>query len=57
MSLGHEVAGMLTLKQLYEIALVKSKDESFILRDMPLIEVVKCLYGSARSLGIKVVSE
>ncbi|CAI9620029.1 unnamed protein product [Staurois parvus] len=54
---GHEVAGMVTLKQLYEIALVKSKDESFVLRDVPLVEVVKCLHGSAKSLGIKVVRE
>ncbi|XP_072277362.1 large ribosomal subunit protein uL11m [Pyxicephalus adspersus] len=54
---GHEIAGKVTLKQLYEIALVKSKDESFVLRDMPLIEIVKCLHGSARSLGIKVVKD
>ncbi|KAM5138850.1 large ribosomal subunit protein uL11m [Mantella aurantiaca] len=54
---GKEIAGMVTLKQLYEIALVKSKDESFVLRDMPLMEVVKCIHGSARSLGIKVVRD
>ncbi|KAG9475273.1 large ribosomal subunit protein uL11m isoform X1 [Eleutherodactylus coqui] len=56
-SLGHEVAGMVTLKQVYEIAVVKSQDEAFILRDMPLIEVVKSIIGSARSLGIKVVRD
>ncbi|XP_075425965.1 large ribosomal subunit protein uL11m isoform X2 [Ascaphus truei] len=54
---GHEVAGMVTLKQLYEIALVKSKDEAFVIRDMPLMEVVKCIMGSARSIGIKVVRD
>lgn len=54
---GHEVAGMVTLKQVYEIAIVKSQDEAFILRDLPLIEVVKCIIGSARSLGIKVVKD
>ncbi|KAG9475274.1 large ribosomal subunit protein uL11m isoform X2 [Eleutherodactylus coqui] len=54
---GHEVAGMVTLKQVYEIAVVKSQDEAFILRDMPLIEVVKSIIGSARSLGIKVVRD
>ncbi|XP_063293317.1 large ribosomal subunit protein uL11m [Pelobates fuscus] len=54
---GHEVAGMVTLKQLYEIALVKSKDECFVLRDLPLKEVVKCILGSAKSLGIKVVKD
>ncbi|XP_068117275.1 large ribosomal subunit protein uL11m [Hyperolius riggenbachi] len=54
---GHEIAGMVTLKQLYEIAVVKSKDESFVLRDLPLFEIVKCIHGSARSLGIKVVRD
>ncbi|KAM4617968.1 large ribosomal subunit protein uL11m [Discoglossus pictus] len=54
---GHEVAGMVTLKQLYEIALVKSKDEAFVLRAMPLRDVVKCIIGSAKSLGIKVVKD
>ncbi|XP_053304373.1 39S ribosomal protein L11, mitochondrial [Spea bombifrons] len=54
---GHEVAGMVTLKQVYEIALVKSKDEAFVLRDMELKNVVKSIIGSARSLGIKVVKD
>ncbi|XP_029469668.1 39S ribosomal protein L11, mitochondrial [Rhinatrema bivittatum] len=54
---GHEVAGMVTLKQVYEIALVKSQDESFVLRDTPLENVVKSIIGSARSLGIKVVKD
>ncbi|XP_063172919.1 large ribosomal subunit protein uL11m [Candoia aspera] len=54
---GHEVAGMLTLKHLYEIALVKSQDSAFVLRDMPLETVIKTLIGSARSMGIKVVKE
>ncbi|KAE8607703.1 hypothetical protein XENTR_v10011257 [Xenopus tropicalis] len=54
---GHEIAGMVTLKQLYEIALVKSQDEAFIMRDMPLRDVVKCIMGSAKSLGIKVVKD
>ncbi|XP_073515590.1 large ribosomal subunit protein uL11m [Phyllobates terribilis] len=54
---GQEVAGMVTLKQVYEIAVVKSQDEAFILQDTPLIEVVKSIIGSARSLGIKVVKD
>ncbi|KAJ7307463.1 hypothetical protein JRQ81_009484 [Phrynocephalus forsythii] len=54
---GLEVAGMVTLKHLYEIALVKSQDPCFVLRDMPLEKVVKSLMGSARSLGIKVVKD
>uniref|UniRef100_A0ACB8G9M0 54S ribosomal protein L11, mitochondrial n=1 Tax=Sphaerodactylus townsendi TaxID=933632 RepID=A0ACB8G9M0_9SAUR len=54
---GHEVAGMVTLKHLYEIALVKSQDPSFVLNDSTLEEVIKSLLGTARSLGIKVVKE
>ncbi|XP_060614369.1 large ribosomal subunit protein uL11m isoform X1 [Anolis sagrei] len=54
---GHEVAGMVTLKHLYEIALVKSQDPAFVLRDMPLEKVIKSLIGSARSMGIKVVKD
>nr|AAH72251.1 MGC82344 protein [Xenopus laevis] len=54
---GHEIAGMVTLKQLYEIALVKSQDEPFVMRDMQLRDVVKSIMGSAKSLGIKVVKD
>ncbi|XP_075693483.1 large ribosomal subunit protein uL11m isoform X2 [Rhinoderma darwinii] len=54
---GQEIAGMVTLKQVYEIAVVKSQDEAFVLRDMPLFEVVKSIVGSARSLGIKVIKD
>ncbi|XP_032660088.1 large ribosomal subunit protein uL11m isoform X2 [Chelonoidis abingdonii] len=54
---GHEVAGMVTLKHLYEIALVKSKNSNFVVRDTSLEKVVKSLIGSARTLGIKVVRE
>ncbi|XP_061462401.1 large ribosomal subunit protein uL11m [Rhineura floridana] len=54
---GHEVSGMLTLKHLYEIAVVKSQDPCFVLRDMPLEKVIRSLMGSARTLGIKVVKD
>ncbi|XP_054848307.1 39S ribosomal protein L11, mitochondrial [Eublepharis macularius] len=54
---GHEVAGMVTLKHLYEIALVKSQDASFVLHNMTLEKVVRSLIGSARSLGIQVVKD
>ena len=54
---GLEVAGMVTLKHLYEIALVKSQDPCFVLRDMPLEKVINSLIGTARSIGIKVVKE
>ncbi|OCT84148.1 hypothetical protein XELAEV_18022288mg [Xenopus laevis] len=54
---GHEIAGIVTLKQLYEIALVKSQDEAFVIRDMQLRDVVKSIMGSAKSLGIKVMKD
>ena len=49
---GHQVAGRITLKHIYEIATVKSKDPAFA--GMPLESVCKTLVGSARSLGIQV---
>ncbi|XP_015687238.1 39S ribosomal protein L11, mitochondrial [Protobothrops mucrosquamatus] len=54
---GHEIAGMVTLKHLYEIALVKSQDTSFVIRDWPMETVIRSLIGTAQSLGIKVVKE
>ncbi|XP_026572262.1 39S ribosomal protein L11, mitochondrial [Pseudonaja textilis] len=54
---GHDIAGMVTLKHLYEIALVKSQDYSFVIRDWPLETVIRSLIGTARSIGIKVVKE
>ncbi|XP_068596589.1 large ribosomal subunit protein uL11m [Brachionichthys hirsutus] len=54
---GHETAGMVTVRAVYEIALVKSQDECFRLRNTPLENVVKSIIGSARSLGIKVVHD
>ncbi|EPQ06567.1 39S ribosomal protein L11, mitochondrial [Myotis brandtii] len=50
-----EVAGLVTLKHVYEIACVKAQDDAFALRDMPLSSVVRSIIGSARSLGIRVV--
>uniref|UniRef100_A0A8C8VEY0 Large ribosomal subunit protein uL11m n=1 Tax=Pelusios castaneus TaxID=367368 RepID=A0A8C8VEY0_9SAUR len=54
---GHEVAGIVTLKHLYEIALVKSKNPNFVVRDTSLEKVVKSLIGTARTLGIQVVRD
>ncbi|XP_062892284.1 39S ribosomal protein L11, mitochondrial isoform X2 [Mobula hypostoma] len=54
---GHEVAGVVTVKHIYEIAKVKSEDESFQLQDMSLRDVCKSLIGTAQSLGIKVVRD
>ena len=49
---GHEVAGTVTVKHVYEIAVVKSKDPAF--EGISLESVCKTIAGSARSLGIKI---
>ncbi|OWK17380.1 MRPL11 [Cervus elaphus hippelaphus] len=54
---GKEVAGLVTLKHVYEIARVKAQDDAFALQDAPLSSVVRSIIGSARSLGIRVVKE
>uniref|UniRef100_A0A8D0NMP3 Large ribosomal subunit protein uL11m n=1 Tax=Sus scrofa TaxID=9823 RepID=A0A8D0NMP3_PIG len=54
---GKEVAGLVTLKHVYEIARVKAQDDAFALQDVPLSSVVRSLIGSARSLGIRVVKD
>lgn len=51
------MAGLVSLKHVYEIACVKAQDEAFTLRDMPLSAVVRSIIGSARSLGIRVVKK
>ncbi|XP_064403104.1 large ribosomal subunit protein uL11m-like [Halichondria panicea] len=50
---GHQVAGEVSLKHIYEIALVKSKDPVF--DGIALESVCKTVMGSARSLGIRIV--
>lgn len=54
---GHETAGMVSVRTVYEIAQVKTQDECFKRRNSSLQTVVKCIIGSAQSLGIKVVNE
>uniref|UniRef100_H0X2Q3 Large ribosomal subunit protein uL11m n=1 Tax=Otolemur garnettii TaxID=30611 RepID=H0X2Q3_OTOGA len=54
---GKEVAGLVTLKHVYEIARVKAQDEAFALQDVPMSSVVRSIIGSARSLGIQVVTD
>ncbi|XP_051929853.1 39S ribosomal protein L11, mitochondrial [Hippocampus zosterae] len=54
---GHETAGMVSVRAVYEIARVKAEDECFKLRNTSLENVVKSIVGSARSLGIKVVND
>ncbi|XP_069550498.1 large ribosomal subunit protein uL11m [Brachyistius frenatus] len=52
---GHETAGMVSVRAVYEIAQVKACDECFKMRNASLKTVVKSIIGSAGSLGIKVV--
>ncbi|XP_038555655.1 39S ribosomal protein L11, mitochondrial isoform X2 [Micropterus salmoides] len=54
---GHETAGMVSVRAVYEIAQVKVQDECFKMRNASLETVVKCIIGSAHSLGIKVVND
>lgn len=50
---GKEKAGVLSLKHIYEIALIKKQDP--YLANMSLEAMCKSLIGSARSMGIEVV--
>uniref|UniRef100_V9LAQ9 Large ribosomal subunit protein uL11m n=1 Tax=Callorhinchus milii TaxID=7868 RepID=V9LAQ9_CALMI len=54
---GHELAGVVSVRHVYEIARVKSQDDSFSLRNASLENVCKSIVGSARSLGIRVVQD
>ncbi|KAM9833220.1 39S ribosomal protein L11, mitochondrial [Syngnathus typhle] len=54
---GHETAGLVSVRAVYEIARVKAEDECFKMRNTSLENVVKSIVGSARSLGIKVVND
>ncbi|KAL7885822.1 hypothetical protein AOLI_G00061170 [Acnodon oligacanthus] len=54
---GHEIAGMVSVRAVYEIARVKAQDECFKLQDASMQTVVKSIIGSARSLGIKIVND
>jgi large subunit ribosomal protein L11 len=48
---GHEVVAAISLKHLYEIAVVKQKDTPTV----SLESLVKCLMSTCRSMGVKVV--
>ncbi|KAM7439751.1 ribosomal large subunit assembly [Porites harrisoni] len=50
---GREVAGTVTLKQIYEIAKIKKQDSNN--RNVPLKSVCRSVIGSARSMGIQVI--
>lgn len=49
---GHDVAGTVSLKHIYEIALVKQADVPHI----PLQSVCKSLIGTCRAMGVAVVA-
>lgn len=53
--LGQEVAGKVTLKHIYEIAVIKSTDPPLALKTLE--EICNMLVGIARSCGIEVVKE
>lgn len=50
---GHEVAGKITIKHVYEIAKMKSKDPGF--EYVNLQKICRLVIGSAHTLGIDVV--
>ncbi|XP_034937701.1 39S ribosomal protein L11, mitochondrial [Chelonus insularis] len=50
-----EVAGMITLKHLYEIAKIKSQDPPLAM--MSLKQITEMLVGTAKTIGIKIVRE
>eukprot|EP00049_Salpingoeca_infusionum_P015779 m.309396 g.309396 ORF g.309396 m.309396 type:complete len:151 (-) comp15945_c7_seq3:8305-8757(-) len=52
---GKEVVGQVTVRQIYDIAKDKVKDDKF--KNTSLESVAKCLVGSCRSMGIKVVND
>nr|XP_039333678.1 39S ribosomal protein L11, mitochondrial-like [Saimiri boliviensis boliviensis] len=54
---GKEMAGLVTLKHVYEIACIKAQDEAFAPQDAPLSSVVQSIIRSAHSLGIRMVKD
>ncbi|XP_063732020.1 39S ribosomal protein L11, mitochondrial [Eleginops maclovinus] len=54
---GHETAGKVSVRAVYEIAQVKAEDDCFKMRNTSLQTVVKRIIGSARSLGIQIVND
>jgi large subunit ribosomal protein L11 len=50
---GNVTAATLSLKHIYEIALIKKKDKAF--QDSSLEQVASRVIGQARSMGIEIV--
>ena len=54
MEFDKQIAGMISRKHVYEIAKIKQNDPAF--QNVSLESVCKTVMGSARSIGIEVVS-
>ncbi|KAM4754383.1 large ribosomal subunit protein uL11m-like isoform 3-T3 [Cyanocitta cristata] len=52
---GHDPVGVVSLAQLFEVAVAKQRDPGLTARGTPLPALVGSLVGSARSLGLHVV--
>ncbi|XP_052106776.1 39S ribosomal protein L11, mitochondrial-like [Mytilus californianus] len=52
---GNEIAGKVTVKHIYEIAEIKSKDQGF--EHVDLKNICRLVIGSAHSIGIEVVKD
>lgn len=52
-AVGQKLVGRISLKHIYEIALIKQQD--LALKRVPLPSICKTVIGSARSMGIEVV--
>ena len=50
---GHEIVGKIHVKHVYEIAKIKHQDSSHL----DLEVVAKCIAGTCKSMGIKVVGD
>ena len=52
---GHEEAGVVHVKQIYEIAKIKQTDSS--LKNLPLEVIARMLCGQAGTMGIRIVDD
>ena len=52
---GHEIIGSVHAKQIYEIALLKQKDEG--LAHLPLESIARSIAGSCQSIGLSVENQ
>ncbi|KAF4600876.1 hypothetical protein EYR38_005521 [Pleurotus pulmonarius] len=52
---GHEITGTISLKHVYEIAKIKSTDEH--VKHLSLEAIARTIVGSARSLGVQVITK